>query len=240
MDRRLLCFAALACLICGGLQAQTLSYSPLNPQAGDLVTFTISTFDCSSSMDTAVTAPGPGNGAIRFTITQGCVCLATPAPITFHEEVGPLAFGSYDVEIYHRFSDEDPACCEGGCTPQLFSRSTLTVSPNEGVVLRQGRFRVQADWSAPGFGEGTARGVPLTDESGYFTFFGPTNVEMIVKVLNCCTVNQRYWVFLAGLTNVGVTVHVEDTLTGHLETYSNPLGQTFQSVIDTASFATCP
>jgi len=80
----------------------------------------------------------------------------------------------------------------------------------------------------------------LTDESGYFTFFGPANVEVVLKVLNGCSVNQRYWIFIAGLTNVGVTVSVTDAQTGRTKTYTNPAGRTFPPVLDTSSFDTCP
>jgi len=123
------------------------------------------------------------------------------------------------------------------------AESVFVVEPlsNSGLSLQQGRFRVWAEWNAPGgIGPGAAHGVPLTDESGYFTFFSPTNVELIAKVLNGCPVNHRYWVFLAGLTNVLVTVHVEDRLTGQLQTYVNPYGRPFLPVQDTGSFATCP
>jgi hypothetical protein len=108
------------------------------------------------------------------------------------------------------------------------------------LTLRGGRFHIRANWNAPGFGQGSAQAVQLTDESGYFTFFDPNNVELIVKVLQGCPVNQRYWVFMAGLTNVGVTIFVEDTLTGHQENYANPVGRPFQPVLDTLQFATCP
>jgi hypothetical protein len=243
MDRRVFCFAVLACLFCGGLQAQTLTYSPLNPQDGDIVTFTVDIASCATSLDAALTLPGPGNGSIRLMLTEACACVATPAPIRLDENVGPLASGTYDVALYREYRDGNGPCCDGGlcAPPDLLLASTVAVSPDPTLLLlRQGRFRVRADWNAPGFGQGSAQAVSLTDESGYFTFFGPTNVELIAKVLNGCPVNERYWVFVAGMTNVGVTVHVEDTLTGHQETYTNPLGRVFQSVIDTSSFATCP
>jgi hypothetical protein len=108
------------------------------------------------------------------------------------------------------------------------------------LALRQGRFEVSADWNAPGFGQGHAQGVALTDESGYFTFTSPSNVELVVKVLNGCPLNQRYWVFLAGLTDVGVTVQVVDTQSGRRQLYTNPAGKPFPPVQDTGAFPTCP
>jgi hypothetical protein len=73
-----------------------------------------------------------------------------------------------------------------------------------------------------------------------FWFFSPNNVEAIVKVVNGCSFNQRYWVFGAGLTNVAVTLRVTDTQSGILHTYTNAQGNAFQPIQDTAAFATCP
>ena len=72
------------------------------------------------------------------------------------------------------------------------------------------------------------------------SFLDPTNVELTVKVLNGCGVNQRYWVFASGLTNQAVTISVTDTKTGTTRTYNNPQGRVFRTRLDTGAFATCP
>jgi hypothetical protein len=59
-------------------------------------------------------------------------------------------------------------------------------------------------------------------QGGLFWFFGPDNPEMLVKVLNGCSVNGKFWVFSSAGTNVGLTTTVTDTLTGHLKVYANP------------------
>jgi hypothetical protein len=102
------------------------------------------------------------------------------------------------------------------------------------------RFTVSARWSAQGFPAAAARGVQLTEDSGYFYFLGPSNVELVVKLLDGCAVNRRYWAFLAGLTNVALTVYVYDTSHGQTEVYTSPGGVPFAPVQDTARFATCP
>ena len=107
------------------------------------------------------------------------------------------------------------------------------------LCLSGGRFRVTASWqTATASGDGTA--VQLTPDTGYFWFFSDTNVEMIVKVLNACTINNKYWVFAGGLTDVRVTVSVTDTSNGSVRTYINPQSTAFQPVQDTGAFATCP
>ncbi len=63
----------------------------------------------------------------------------------------------------------------------------------------------------------------------------------MVKALNACDprLGHHFWVFAAGLTNVGVTLRVEDTLTGAVQEYTSGLGETYQPVLDLGAFATC-
>jgi len=107
------------------------------------------------------------------------------------------------------------------------------------LCLNGGHFQVTAEWrSLTASGVGTA--VSLTSDSGYFWFFDAANVEVLVKALNDCGFNSRYWVFSAGLTDVEVTLRVTDIQTGTLKTYGNPRGTAFQPIQDTSTFETCP
>jgi hypothetical protein len=116
----------------------------------------------------------------------------------------------------------------GPCTPDANS-----------LCLNNGRFRVTAAWqSSTGSGLGTA--IPGTSDTGQFWFFSSQNVEMVVKVLNGCGFNQRYWVFAGGLTNVQVTMTVTDMANGTVKPYTNPANTAFQPIQDTGAFATCP
>ena len=56
---------------------------------------------------------------------------------------------------------------------------------------------------------------------------------------HACGLNDRYWVFAGGLTNVEVTLTVTDTRTQESKTYKNPQNHTFQPFQDTNAFA-CP
>jgi hypothetical protein len=123
----------------------------------------------------------------------------------------------------------DPTATPSACVP-----STTT------LCLNNGRFRVEATFDAGGGLSGSAHVVKLTDESGYLWFFNSTNVEVVVKVLNACSFNNRYWVYSAGLTDVGVTITVTDTQTGAIRTYVNPQGRPFPPMLDSSAFATCP
>jgi DNA-binding beta-propeller fold protein YncE len=108
------------------------------------------------------------------------------------------------------------------------------------LCLRKGRFQVQADWSTED-DAGPARAEVLNQETGLFYFFGDSNVELVVKVLDACNDPfHHFWVFAAGLTNLEVGLTVTDTLSGEVRTYSNDLGSPFEPIQDTRAFATCP
>ena len=95
------------------------------------------------------------------------------------------------------------------------------------------------DWATNTGNTGAGQGVPLTSDSGYFWFFNAANIELVVKVLQACSVNQHFWVFAGGLTNVEVVMTVTDTHTGVQKIYANPLGTAFVPLQDTGAFS-CP
>ena len=63
-----------------------------------------------------------------------------------------------------------------------------------------------------------------TDNTGVFWFFEQDNWELLIKVLNGCSVNGHFWVFGAGATDVNYVVTVEDLETGATWEYENALG----------------
>jgi hypothetical protein len=117
----------------------------------------------------------------------------------------------------------------GVCTP---GPSTLCLGSG-------GRFKVEATFDT-GSQQGQAQVVKLTDETGYLWFFNSANVEAVVKVLNACGLNNNFWVFAGGLTDVQTQITVTDTKTGAAKTYTNPRGTPFQPIQDTSALATCP
>ena len=106
--------------------------------------------------------------------------------------------------------------------------------------LLGGRFRVSIEWGDFEGGFGTGRVVPFgSSDSGMFWFFSPENWEVLIKLLDGCSINDRHWVFAAATTNVAYTITVEDTVTGAVKEYENPLGKAADAVTDTDAF-TCP
>jgi len=108
------------------------------------------------------------------------------------------------------------------------------------LALHGGRFQVEVEWEKPGGEVGFAVPVQMSDSSGFFWFWNANNLELLVKVHDACVDPfQRFWVFAAGMTNVGVRMRVVDTLTGETWAYDNPVGTPFPPIQDTDAFATC-
>lgn len=107
--------------------------------------------------------------------------------------------------------------------------TSLCLLPVDGSI--DGRFWVTVDWATT-VTSGQGNKVPLTSDSGSFWFFGPSNLEMFVKVIDGRGSNNRFWVFTGALTNVEVDVWVTDTMTGAVWTRHNPYGSipTFQDI----------
>ncbi len=103
------------------------------------------------------------------------------------------------------------------------------------LCLGSGRFRVRASWRDFHGRSGVGEAVSLTPDTGYFWFFGSSNVEVVVKVLDGLPVNGHFWLFSGSLSNVEYHLTVEDTVTGAVRTYDNPSGR-FASVADTEAF----
>ncbi len=138
--------------------------------------------------------------------------------------------GSAGMIQGQRFSQPDRGTTvPGSCSPS-----------STNLCLSQGRFKVEVEWSDFAGNRGEGEVVPYsTAESGLFWFFSPDNWEMLVKVIDGCVVNERFWVFAAALTNVELTLRVTDTATGAIQEYFNPLGNAAPAIIDTGAFANC-
>jgi hypothetical protein len=110
--------------------------------------------------------------------------------------IGPLPPGAYLVELEtNGLSDE--------------TQGITVTAPTTALPLVGGRFEVTLDRSGPAPG-GPALAVPLTDQSGYFWFFSPQNIEVTVKILDGRAVDGHYWLFAASMTDVPFTLKVKD------------------------------
>ncbi|HKV08389.1 MAG TPA: hypothetical protein VJ725_09640 [Thermoanaerobaculia bacterium] len=162
---------------------------------------------------------------------------------TGRSEAPPLSVEQAAAAVAQDLSDlaqaDDPTPLVPG-VPNRISQAAVGACVATDTTLCLGdRFRISGTWRTPSGSQGPARAVRLTADTGYFWFFSPANVEMIVKVLNACTLNNRFWVFAGGLTDVRVDFTVEDTVTGAVATYRNPRGTPFQPIQDTNALSTC-
>ena len=70
-------------------------------------------------------------------------------------------------------------------------------SPNVMTLcLNGGRFAVTARWVTAKGAEGSGQARPMTDDTGAFWFLGPSNIEVVTKVLAACgDPFHSFWVF---------------------------------------------
>ncbi len=121
-----------------------------------------------------------------------------------------------------------------GVFAQRFTATTC--ADDAGQLCLGGRFRVAVQLTNPLTGlAGEAHAVPLTADTGAFWFFGPSNIELMVKVLDGRALNGHFWVFSGALTDVEYTITVTDTETHQSKSYHNPAHQ-LASRADTEAF----
>lgn len=90
--------------------------------------------------------------------------------------------------------------------------------------LLNDRFAVSATWRDFHGNTGQGQAMPLTSDTGYFWFFGPENVEVVLKMVDGSGYNGQFWVYYGALSNVDYTLTVTDTVAGISKQYHNPLG----------------
>jgi len=111
--------------------------------------------------------------------------------------------------------------------------------PLEQVAVAEGRrFAVNA-WTLPVSSD--SGGLELGVDSAGFYFFSPGNLEVLVKVLDGCTLNGYWWVFAAGLTDQFVHIEIADRqagMAGHptSRNYESHQGEPFRPILDLEAF----
>ncbi|MGH9363180.1 MAG: S8 family serine peptidase, partial [Thermoanaerobaculia bacterium] len=175
--------------------------------------------------------PGATAPQVRQALEQSAQDLGQPG----HDPV----FGSGALRIHNALLRLDALLLEqappGPCQP---GPTTLCIDDQPG----DGRFRIEVAFATSQAGgiTGAGKAIPLAGlgvaDGGLFWFFAPENPEMLVKVLDGCGVNGKYWVFYSAGTNVGFVVTVDDTATGRRRTYSNQDLVAAPPVQDTSAF----
>ena len=163
---------------------------------------------------------------VEYTVTV--TDTQTGAAKTYHN--APFQFASRaDVEAFPSAStalaSSLPPAAAAASTPA--ASAPVKLSPPilcgtlESLCLA-GQFDVRVSFVDPRTGStGQGKVVPLTGDTGAFWFFGPANLELMVKVLDARGVNGHVWVFYGALSDVEYTITVTDTGTGATRTYHN-------------------
>ncbi len=131
-----------------------------------------------------------------------------------------------------------PAVSPGPCVP---GATTLCIDHSPGDK----RFKIQVSYatSQGGGQSGSGNAIPLSNlgvtEGGLFWFFGASNPEMLIKIIDGCALDSKFWVFYAATTNVGFTVTVTDTVGLKQAVYTNQDLQAAAPVQDTSALP-CP
>jgi hypothetical protein len=139
--------------------------------------------------------------------------------------MAPNSGGSFQASFDNLILDSSPP---GSCIPDSHT-----------LCFQSGRFKATATYDAGNGNAGQAHAVPAGD-SGLFWFFSPSNIEIVLKVLDGCPLGGHFWVFAGGLTNVQVTITVTDTQTAITRAYHNPTGIAFTPIQDTSAFTCAP
>lgn len=125
-------------------------------------------------------------------------------------DLGILAAGVYTVQL--RWTSD-----------VIWAESRFEVHvPTPALDLHRGLFVAYVDRSLPGGGSTPATAVPLTEFSGYFTFFEPQNVELTIKILDGRAINGHYWVFIASMTDRPFELTVFQNLDGCFSLPTDP------------------
>ena len=220
----LLALFALGGTARAGQPTASFTWTPVGPTSGNAVNFT----DQSTENPTSwLWNFGDPSGGLLNTSTAQNPSFTYNLP------------GTYTVTL--AVSNNDGSASTSRVLTVADGSSALCHETPDQLCLNNARFSVSADWTRPDSTTGHATAVKLTSDSGYFWFFDPSNAELVVKILNGCGIDNAYWVFAAGLTNVRVVLNVTDEQTGVVYTKINEQGVAFVPIQDTAAFpASCP
>ena len=133
-----------------------------------------------------------------------------------------------NVTIFHTDGSSNtapPAGCSG--------RNYNTDNPDVGTraCLEDERFAVTMDWDSER-GSGTGFVFQFSSNHALFNFQGD---EALVRLIDGCTTNNNFWVYVAAPTFSEYTLRVTDTETGQTRIYENALGQAAQPITDTSA-----
>ncbi len=112
---------------------------------------------------------------------------------------------------------------DGGCPGAASTGTTLP--------LVGGRFLATLNYVGYGANPPTGAGTGhrLTDNVGYFGTVDPTSADVAVKIVDFCSLNGTWGVYIGGATDLNTSVTITDTSTGKVsQPFVNALGHDFK------------
>jgi hypothetical protein len=212
----------LSPLLRGGILSGPCSYNA----AGDLVTCNVPSIAPGQTVTVLIPAT---------VVSQAESAFSNTATVTGGGD--PATPKSSAVTLNNRRGSSPFLCAAGDANLCLFAdRGSLTTpGPTSLAASASGRFQVRVYWDAVRQGtSGPGHAVALTSDTGYFWFFSPNNVELVIKVVDGRPVNGKFWVFYGALSNVEYVIEIVDSITGAVQGYFNPQ-DTQASNADTSS-----
>lgn len=208
----------------------------------------IITFDV-PPIETGRYADHPAAGSDVHPLLFDLVAMAEPGTLrleeagsgfALHARMSAAALGTLGgnpdilaVELDPSPDDIDIAAADlSAVTPKLHCPCTPTIGSTVGC-LQGNRWRVRVN-----HGGTSSKVAAYSSQSAAFWTYSSTNWEVLAKVLNGCSVNNRWWVFAAGATGSSFSVTVTDAnFCSTSKTYNS--SSSGNPIIDTAAF-TCP
>jgi hypothetical protein len=187
---------------------------------------------CGRALTLAPVHPdAPDIDLFSVSVTPNAGCPAVVWPVTLSFLIGRLSPGHHTVWVR--------TLPEGEWAPEAVLEFDVAAAPLDHLLLQGGRFDVSVHWHDFTGGEGPGLVVPgASADSGLFSFFSPSNWELLLKILDGCALNGHYWILGSGATTVQFSVEVRDTETDEVWRYDNPSGHPAGTFTDT-SFAPC-
>jgi hypothetical protein len=164
-------------------------------------------------------------GAVRTSSTAAIVQGLAPATgYVFRVRAGRSG-------IFSAYSNEARVATDGLPGPCVADATALCLA---------GRFSARVSWTPPG---GVARPALVSPaasgSSGLFWFFNPGYLELMVKLVDGCAANGRFWLYTGPATHLQFLLTVTDTETGKTRVYFNPQGVQAAPVADVTAFGGC-
>jgi hypothetical protein len=138
---------------------------------------------------------------------------------TFSKPAGSFCGGADTGSFSKALAQPETASLEldGGEEKTTYVKALACVADSTTACLLNNRFKVRVK-----LGTAYQQVIPFTSQTGFFWFFSPDNLEILVKVLDGTSLNGRYWVYFGALTDQAYTVEVTDTATGAVKSYPSP------------------